>query len=116
MYNFKTKYQSCKATIDELQYVRQGDSAPSLSKDDGPKRKQANYNFSIISPVSGGKHIPILNNQLTGKGVNNKQKIWHETTGINNTLVDGQTTFGIIPRFNKRRLFKKDGIIYDLTF
>ena len=30
MYKFKTKYKSCfKAAIDELQYVRQGDSPPS---------------------------------------------------------------------------------------
>jgi len=116
MYKFKSKYKYCLSTIDELQYVIPGDQAPSSYQDNAPKQKQPNYNLSTVNAVSGGKYIPITNQQLTGNGVNQKEKIWHEHSYHNNTLVDGQTVFGTIRKFNKRRLFKKDNIIYDLTF
>ena len=115
MYKFKTKYKYCLSTIDELQYVRPGESAPNSFKENSPKQKQANYNISNVVAISAGKYIPVSNNQLTGKGVNNKEKIWNEITQVKNTLVDGYTAFGILTKFNKRRLLKKDGIIYDLT-
>ena len=116
MYKFKTKYKSCFTAIDELQYVRQGDSPPSPYKDNAPREKQANYNFSIVSPVSSGKHIPINSYQLTGKGVSTKAKIYNEYDQYNNDLVDGHTVFGKIDNYTKRRLFKKDKVIYDLIY
>ena len=54
MYKFKTKYKSIFNAIDELQYVRQGDSTPNPYKDNAPSRKEANYIFSFVAPVSGG--------------------------------------------------------------
>ena len=116
MYKFKTKYKSCFTAIDELQYVRQGDLPPSPYKDNAPREKQANYNFSIVSPVSSGKHIPINSYQLTGKGVSTKAKIYNEYDQYNNDLVDGHTVFGKIDNYAKRRLFKKDKVIYDLIY
>ena len=116
MYKFKTKYKSCLSATDELQYIRQGDSPPSLSQDDAPKRKQANYDFSIVSPVSGGKSIPMQTAQLTGKGVSAKAKIYNEFTESYNDYTDGFNTFGKINKYSKHRLFKKDNVIYDLTF
>ena len=116
MYKFKTKYKSCFTAIDELQYIRQGDSVPSSYKDNAPREKQANYNFSIVSPVASGKTIPVNNHQLTGKGVSSKAKIYNEYDEYNNDLVDGYTVFGKIDNYAKRRLFKKDKVIYDLTY
>ena len=116
MYKFKTKYKSCFTAIDELQYVRQGDSPPSPYKDNAPREKQANYNFSIVSPVSSGKHIPINSYQLTGKGVSSKADIYNEYESLDNDHVDGFHVFGKIEKFSKRRLFKRDNVIYDLTF
>jgi hypothetical protein len=116
MYKFKTKYKSIFNAIDELQYVRQGESAPNPFKDNAPRRKEANYNFSIVSPVSGGKYIPINVKQLTGKGVSNKADIYNKYESLNNDHVDGFHVFGKIEKFSKRRLFKRDNVIYDLTF
>jgi len=55
--------------------VRQGDQPPNSYKDNAPKQKQPNYNLSTVNAVSGGKYIPITNQQLTGNGVNQKEKI-----------------------------------------
>ena len=116
MYKFKTKYKSCFTAIDELQYVRQGDSPPSPYKDNAPREKQANYNFSIVSPVSGGKTIPMLTAQLTGKGVSAKAKIYNDYEACDNSYVESYNVFCRINKFSKRRLFKKDNVIYDLNF
>jgi len=102
MYEFKSKYKYCLSTIDELQYVRPGDQQP-------------NYNLSTVNAISGSKYVSINNQQLTGNGVNQNEKIWHEHSYHNNIMVDGQTVFGTIKNYNKRRLFKKNNIIYDLT-
>lgn len=115
MYKFKTKYKSISNAIDELQYVRQGESAPNPFKYNAPKRKEANYNFSIVSPVSGGKYIPMQSAQLTGKGVLASSKIYNEYEGHDNSYVDSFNVFGKIERFAKTRLFKKNNVIYDLT-
>jgi|TARA_R110000824_G_scaffold48714_2_gene137362 hypothetical protein len=114
MYKFKTKYKSCFTTIDELQYIKAGDSVPNIFKDNAPKQKQANYNYSIVAPVARGKYIPIQQAQLTGKGVSNKIKIMNEYEEHSNDLVDGHTSFGVLNNCARRRLFKKDNIIYDL--
>ena len=115
MYKFKSKYKYCLSTIDELQYVRPGDQPPNSYKDNAPKQKQPNYNLSTVNAISGNKYVSINNQQLTGKGINQNEKIWHEHSYHNNTTVDGQTAFGAIKNYNKRRLFKKGNIIYDLT-
>jgi len=115
MYKFKTKYKSIFNAIDELQYVRQGESIPNPFKDNAPRRKEANYDFSIVSPVSGGKYIPMNSAQLTGRGVSNNAEIYNEYEGHNNSYVDSYTVFGKIERFAKTRLFKKNNVIYDLT-
>ena len=116
MYKFKTKYKSCFTTIDELQYISQGDSPPSPYKYNAHIEKQANYNLFIVSPVSSGKTIPINSYQLTGKGVSTKAKIYNEYDQYKNNYVDGYTVFGKIDKYAKRRLFKKDKVIYDLIF
>jgi len=116
MYKFKTKYKSCFTAIDELQYVKQGDSPPSPYKDNAPREKQANYNFSIVSPVSSGKTIPINCHQLTGKGVTKNANIYNEHNEYYNDPVDGHTVFGKINNYAKRRLFKRDKVIYDLIY
>ncbi len=115
MYEFKSKYKYCLSTIDELQYVRPGDQPPNSYKDNAPKQKQPNYNLSTVNAISGSKYVSINNQQLTGNGVNQNEKIWHEHSYHNNIMVDGQTVFGTIKNYNKRRLFKKNNIIYDLT-
>jgi len=115
MYKFKTKYKSCKAATDELQYIRHGDSVPSPFKDNAPSFKQSNYNYSIVSAVSGGKYIPMQTSQLTGKGVSTKAKIYNEFEESNNNYIDSYNTFGKINRYSKHRLFKKDNVIYDLN-
>ena len=116
MYKFKTKYKSSFGTTDELQYIRQGDSAPNSTTDTTPQFKQSNYNFSIVSAVSSGKYIPIQTSQLTGKGVSIKAEIYNEFTESYNDYTDGFNTFGKINKYSKHRLFKKDNVIYDLTF
>ena len=84
MYKFKTKYKSSFGTTDELQYIRQGESAPQSTTDTTPQFKQSNYNFSIVAAVSSG--------------------------------TDGYCTFGKMNKYSRHRLFKKDNVIYDLTF
>ena len=51
MYKFKSKYKYCLSTIDELQYVRQGDQPPNSYKDNAPKQKQPNYTLSTVNAV-----------------------------------------------------------------
>jgi hypothetical protein len=58
--------------------------------------------------------MPINSYQLTGKGVSKKAKIYNEYDEYNNDYVDGHTVFGKINNYAKRRLFKKNGVIYDL--
>jgi|TARA_R110000803_G_scaffold14132_2_gene39379 hypothetical protein len=116
MYKFKTKYKSSFGTTDELQYIRQGESAPQSTTDTTPQFKQSNYNFSIVAAVSSGKYIPIQTTQLTGKGVSNEAKIYNEFDESHNQFTDGYCTFGKMNKYSRHRLFKKDNVIYDLTF
>ena len=46
----------------------------------------------------------------SGKG----EKILNEYDHVNNEFVEGHTIFGSISNFNKKRLLKKNNIIYDL--
>ncbi len=111
MYNFKTKYKSCLSTTDELQYVKQCDSSPNPFKENAPREKKANYNISDKLAIGGGKCLPINQEQLTGKGVDKTKKIYKENE-IN--CKDAYTLFGKVNNWSNRRVFKKNGIIYDL--
>ena len=111
---FKTKYKSCLSTTDELQYVKRGDTPPNAYTDSIPQQKHANYKISNTDAVSGNKQIYISQYQLTGTGVNNKESIWNSYESTND-LEDGHTQYGIVRKSCKRRLLKKDGVIYDLT-
>lgn len=114
MNTFLTKYKSCSTTIDELQYVSQGDTPPNPFKDNAPREKQANYSVNIIKAVSGGKYISFNQQQLTGKGVLNSKKIYNDTSIHNNSYEDAATSLGIVKNYSKKRTFKKNNVIYDL--
>tara|TARA_X000001382_G_scaffold21396_1_gene12978 strand:+ start:1506 stop:1856 length:351 start_codon:yes stop_codon:yes gene_type:complete len=116
MNTFNTKYKSCSTTIDELQYVSQGDTAPNPFKDNAPREKQANYSINIIKAVSGGKYINFNQQQLTGKGVLSNKKIYNETHVNNNSYEDAASALGIVKNYSKKRTFKKNNIIYDLLY
>jgi len=111
MNNFKTKYKSCLSTTDELQYVKQCDSSPNPFKENAPREKKANYNINNIVAISSGKYLPINQERLSGKGVDKSKQIYNNID-INPT--DGYTALGKIDGWSNRRIFKKDGIIYDL--
>jgi len=111
MYNFKTKYQSCLTATDELQYVKHSDTSPNQFKENAPREKKANYTISNRAAISGGKYLPITQEQLTGKGIDISKKIYN-TSEINTT--DAFTVLGKIDKWSNRRVFKKNGIIYDL--
>jgi len=111
MNNFKTKYKSCLSTTDELQYVKQSDSSPNPFKENAPREKKANYTISNVVAVSGGKYLPINQEQLSGKGVDKSKQIYND---IDINPLDGYTALGKIDGWSNRRIFKKDGIIYDL--
>jgi len=111
MNTFKTKYKSCLSATDELQYIKQNDSSPNPFKENTPREKKANYNISNRVAISSGKYLPINQEQLSGKGVDRSEQIYNELN-INST--DGYTALGKIDSWYNRRIFKKDGIIYDL--
>ena len=108
---FKTKYQSCLSATDELQYIRGTDPAPSTYKENAPREKKSNYTISNRVAISGGKYLPINQEQLSGKGVDTSKQIYNN---IDINLSDGHTALGKIDGWAKRRVYKKDGIIYDL--
>lgn len=114
MNTFKTKYKSCSTTIDELQYVSQGDSTPNSYTDNAPKEKKANYNVNNVKAVSGGKQIYLQQDQLSGQGVSINKKIYNVSMELTNGYVDAGSPFGQIKNYGKRRLFKKNNTIYDL--
>ena len=114
MNNFNTKYKSCFTTIDELQYIAPSDKAPTQFKDNAPREKQANYSFSIVKAVSGGKYISLNQSQLTGKGVLPSKKIYHESEIYHNSYKDASSCLGIVKKYAKKRTFKKNNIINDL--
>jgi len=111
MYDFKTKYKSCLSATDELQYVKQSDSSPNPFKENAPREKKANYNLSDRMAISSGKYLPINQEQLSGKGVDKTKNIYNK---VELNYIDAYTVFGKIDEWSHRRVFKKDGIIYDL--
>ena len=108
---FKTKYKLINNNVDSLCFIQHSNDAVSI--DMNLKMKEANYNINNIKAVSSSKYINLSLNRLTGKGVNNQKKIWKEyaTPPIND---DVNTGFGKIEKVFKRRLIKKDNVIYDL--
>ena len=109
--NFKTKYQSCLTATDELQYIRGADPAPTTYKENAPREKKANYTISNRIAVSSGKYLPINSERLSGQGVDPTKKIYNSLDLNTN---DAFTTFGKIDNHQQNKVFKKDGIIYDL--
>jgi hypothetical protein len=113
MSTFKTKLNSCLSATDELQYVKSGDSTPSPYKDNAPRQKQPNYKLSLVKAVASGKSLYLHQEQLTGKGVNNKKQIYKDVEH-RQEVAPGHCTFSKIDRWSKQRCLKKDNIIYDL--
>ena len=61
--------------------------------------------------ISSGKYLSINQERLSGKGVDIAKRIYNN---IDINLTDGYTALGKIDGWSNRRIFKKDGIIYDL--
>tara|TARA_B100000902_G_C27249427_1_gene884421 strand:+ start:292 stop:633 length:342 start_codon:yes stop_codon:yes gene_type:complete len=111
MYNFKTKYKSCLAATDELQFVKQNADSPNPFKENAPKEKKANYNISDRAAVGSNKYLYVNQEQFSGKGVDISKQIYNDQN-LNTT--DAFTSIGKINNWSKRRVLKIDGIIYDL--
>tara|TARA_B100000035_G_scaffold294679_1_gene285135 strand:- start:113 stop:505 length:393 start_codon:yes stop_codon:yes gene_type:complete len=108
---FKTKYKLINSSVDTLPFIKHSNDAVSI--DMNLKMKEANYNINHIKAVSSSKYINLSVNRLTGKGVNKENKIWnsHDIIKESDDVVTG---FGKLNKVYKRRLFKKDNIVYDL--
>ena len=109
MNKFKTKYRLVPSIIDEMQYIRR-DNSESYHKDQNLNFKNPNYTASHIKAVSGSKCISVKANRLSGKNVNTEKKIYKKIEPDNKT----SSIFGELHNIRHRRLFKKNGIIYDL--
>ena len=109
MNKFKTKYRLVPSIIDEMQYIRR-DNSESSHKDQNLNFKNPNYTASHIKAVSGSKYVAIKTNRLSGKIVNTEKKIYKEIQHDAETF----SIYGKLHDIPNRRLFKKDGIIYDL--
>ena len=110
MNTFKTKYKSCLSATEEYQYIKQGDDTPSTFKENVPRQKQSNYKASLVKAVSSGKNLYIQQDQLSGKGVNSKEKIYNDI----DKNEDAHCSLGKLENWASRRLIKKDNVIYDL--
>tara|TARA_B100001250_G_scaffold121484_1_gene103091 strand:- start:2065 stop:2412 length:348 start_codon:yes stop_codon:yes gene_type:complete len=113
MNTFTTKFNSCLSATDELQYIKRNDSAPSTYKENAPRQKQPNYKMNLVKAVASGKSLYLHQDQLTGKGVSVKQKIYKPITQTE-IIASAQSPFGKIDGWSKQRLLKKEGVIYDL--
>ena len=113
MSTFMTKFNSCLSATDELQYIKSGDTAPSAYKENAPRQKQPNYKISLVKAVASGKSLYLNKEQLSGKGVNTKQKIYKPIEEIDE-LTPAHSALSKINSYSRQRIFKKNGIIYDL--
>lgn len=111
MNTFKTKYKLTHNTVDTLPFIRHSNDAVSIDKN--LKMKEADYNVNHIKAVSSSKYINMSLDRLTGKGVNKQSEIWNEYDCINGYDAI-HTGFAKLNNAYKRRLFKKNNIIYDL--
>ena len=113
MSRFMTKLNSCLSATDELQYIKNSDAAPSAYKENAPRQKQPNYKISLVKAVASGKSLYLNQEQLTGKGVNKKQRIYKPVEEIDK-LTPAHSALSKINSYSRQRVFKKDGVIYDL--
>ena len=75
--------------------------------------KEGNYNINNNKAVSSSKDINLSFDRLTGAGVNTRNNILNEYNNIKE-LEDLNSGFAKLESCYKRRVFKKNGIIYDL--
>ncbi len=108
---FKTKLKLINDNVDTLSYIRHSNDAINISTD--LKMKEGNYNINNNKAVSSSKEINLSFDRLTGKGVNVSTKIVNDYDNIDHPD-DVNTGFAKLESCYKRRLFKKNGIVYDL--
>jgi hypothetical protein len=109
MKTFKTKYQLINNNIDVLNYINNSNDTSSVSSN--LKMKEANYAVNHVKAISSAKHINLSVDRISGKGYN--ERVIYEHDCING-YSDVNTGFAILNKAYKRRLIKKDNIIYDL--
>ena len=115
----KTKLKLKKNVVDELQYVQHGDQAPNPYVENAPKLKQGNTNPSNNEAVSGGNYIPLKQDQLSGENIDGELHEYEEVGSYPADPITCKTNMespnGKVEEVGYRRLFKRDGVIYDLT-
>lgn len=111
MNTFKSKLKLINDNVGTLSYIRHSNDAINISTD--LKMKEGNYNINNNKAVSSSKEINLSFDRLTGRGVNVNTKIVNEYGSIDD-LEDVNTGFAKLESCYKRRLFKKNGIVYDL--
>ena len=106
MNTFNTKYNLKWSHVDDLQGNQQSDQP--TSTDAG---STSSANTSSVKPV-GANYIPVYKKQLSGKGSNNNLNTITNLPGEHE--VSAPSHEAVWTEKRGRRLFKKDGIIYDL--
>jgi hypothetical protein len=110
MDTFKTKLKLTNNNVDTLSFIRHSNDTVNLTAD--LKMKEGNYNINNVNAVSSSKEINLSLDRLTGIGVNTSNKILN--THKLKPIEDVNTGFGKLEKCYKRRVLKKNNIIYDL--
>lgn len=110
MDTFKTKLKLTNNNVDTLSFIRHSNDTVNLTAN--LKMKEGNYNINNVNAVSSSKEINLSLDRLTGIGVNTDNKILH--THKLKPVEDVNTGFGKLEKCYKRRVLKKNNIIYDL--
>ena len=110
MDTFKTKLKLTNNNVDTLSFIRHSNDTVNLTAD--LKMKEGNYNINNVNAVSSSKEINLSLDRLTGIGVNTNNKILHAHKL--KPVEDVNTGFGKLEKCYKRRVLKKNNIIYDL--
>ena len=110
MDTFKTKLKLTNNNVDTLSFIRHSNDTVNLTAD--LKMKEGNYNINNVNAVSSSKEINLSLDRLTGIGVNTNNKILH--IHKLKPVEDVNTGFGKLEKCYKRRVLKKNNIIYDL--
>jgi len=110
MDTFKTKLKLTNNNVDTLSFIRHSNDTVNLTAD--LKMKEGNYNINNVNAVSSSKEINLSLDRLTGIGVNADNKILHKHKL--KPVEDVNTGFGKLEKCYKRRVLKKNNIIYDL--